>query len=209
MPRSPGCPGCGCGARCAAWSQLQPSPCSIRSRDIMASCCASSLPAMPMVRVWSVMTPRLLTGRARIGKSSLQLVRVWPALTGRRLRSSRGGMLKIIPVALAEVRRGDKPAGERDVHDRHAGLQQQLACPGETQLQVVTGRYAPQVLLEQALQLAARDAGRPEPARRDSWVPRCWPPSATPLRSAWAGWCRGAGAAAPADGRAGRGCGRR
>ena len=60
-----------------------------------------------------------------------------------------------VAVALAEMRRGNEAAGERDVDDGLAGLQQQQACAIQAQVQVIARRHAVQVLLEQPFQLAS------------------------------------------------------
>src|SRR5450631_4234472 len=65
---------------------------------------------------------------------------------------------ELAAVTLGEMRRRLEAAGRRDVHDRHRGLQQQLACAAQAHLQVETLRHDVEVALEQPFDLAARQA---------------------------------------------------
>ena len=56
------------------------------------------------------------------------------------------------------MRAGGKPAGQANLHNRLAGLLQQLAGAAQAQFQIIFGRHGVQVLLEQPFQLAAGDA---------------------------------------------------
>src|SRR5229473_543220 len=61
-------------------------------------------------------------------------------------------------VARAEMRGRLEAAGHCNAGNRHAGLQQQLARPVEAQLAIVAPRIAVEMLAEQPLEVAAREA---------------------------------------------------
>src|ERR1044071_2034810 len=69
------------------------------------------------------------------------------------------GLAEEVAIALREVRRRDEAAGERYVDHREVGLQQQQSGAVEPQLDVVARGRAVEVLAEQPLELAARQAG--------------------------------------------------
>jgi hypothetical protein len=67
-----------------------------------------------------------------------------------------GGAAELSAIAAREVRRRLEAAGRRYVYYRHRGLQQQLACPSQAHLQVVTVGHTIQMPLEEPFDLAAR-----------------------------------------------------
>src|SRR6202047_968431 len=97
-------------------------------------------------------------GSSSEGRSLARLAKCCVALTQLALGARR--VPKVTAVALREMRRRLKSAGCGDIHDRHCRLQQQLPCAAQAHFEVVTFRYAVQIPLEQALDLAARQARR-------------------------------------------------
>src|SRR4051812_10306160 len=68
-------------------------------------------------------------------------------------------MAEVIAIALREMRRRLESAGRTDGRDRHRRLQHELAGALEPQLEVVTFRHAVDLLLEEPLDLTARQPG--------------------------------------------------
>src|SRR5579875_3997325 len=67
-------------------------------------------------------------------------------------------MPKEVLETLAEMRRRLKTARDRDVHDRHIGLQQQLARARKAELQIIAGGAAIEMLLEKPLEVPPRQS---------------------------------------------------
>src|SRR5438105_14417590 len=78
-------------------------------------------------------------------------------LAGQALAAGRAAELRA--VAAREVRRRLEATGRSDVGERHGGLQQQLACAAQAQLQVVSRWHAGQMPFETPLALARRAPG--------------------------------------------------
>ncbi len=70
-----------------------------------------------------------------------------------------GGTVVEFAVTLGEVGCGDEAAGDGDFDDGHGGLDEQVAGAVEADFEVVAGGRAAHLLPEQALDLAAREAG--------------------------------------------------
>src|SRR5688572_12931784 len=104
---------------------------------------------------WLPPGPPDASSRERIGSGSLRPERGNTAAS--RLALSGGRMAEMIAVALRKVRRRLESAGSADRHDRHRGLQQELAGALEPQLDVIALRNAVDLLLEQPLDLPARE----------------------------------------------------
>ena len=81
-----------------------------------------------------------------------------------------------LAVAGREVRGRDEAGGAGDAHDRHVGLEQEVARPFQPRLQVELGRSPAEMAAEQALELAAGQVGFVRPAIPGSAAPRCCPP---------------------------------
>src|SRR5579862_7268571 len=166
---------CTCSASSSSFNELRSNSASAASliNQSPACCCEWYVACIQGTSRFATGTcPRATAPRARPrfdgsghGSSSTE------ALAHQRARASAtsgvrmpnlplgtGWTAKLAPIALGEVRRRLKAARRGDVHDRHGGLQQQLARAAQPHLQVVLLWHAVEVALEQSLDLAARQA---------------------------------------------------